>query len=154
MRVLRVTQILEVIIVAIMALMVSLVFFNVILRYGFNSGATLTEELSRYLFVYLTFLGAILALKEERHVRVSLWVDKFPPLVRHWVHVVAVILMLCCCALVLLGSWQLAILNKDNLSPVSGIPIGLMFLAGVIASLGMGILLLRQLWQRLTTKGL
>ena len=46
-----------------MAGMVVLVFANVLLRYGFNSGITLSEELSRWLFVWMTFLGAVVALR-------------------------------------------------------------------------------------------
>ena len=48
--------------------MVVLVFGNVVLRYGFNSGITVSEELSRWLFVWLTFLGAIVALREHGHL--------------------------------------------------------------------------------------
>ena len=35
-----------------LAIMVVLVFGNVVMRYGFNSGITLSEELSRWLFVW------------------------------------------------------------------------------------------------------
>jgi TRAP-type mannitol/chloroaromatic compound transport system permease small subunit len=41
---------LETVIGMILALMVVLVFGNVVLRYGFNSGITVSEESSRYLF--------------------------------------------------------------------------------------------------------
>lgn len=37
--------------------MVVLVFTNVVLRYALNSGIAVSEELSRWLFVWLTFLG-------------------------------------------------------------------------------------------------
>jgi TRAP-type transport system small permease protein len=40
--------------VVALASMVVLVFGNVVLRYGFNSGFTLSEELSRWLFVSMT----------------------------------------------------------------------------------------------------
>ena len=42
-----------------LAIMVVLVFGNVVLRYAFNSGITVSEEVSRWLFVWVTFLGAI-----------------------------------------------------------------------------------------------
>ena len=48
----RLLRWLMVIIIASMAL---LVFLNVVLRYGFNSNLTITEEMGRYLFVWLTF---------------------------------------------------------------------------------------------------
>jgi hypothetical protein len=46
------------VIAACLAAMVVLVFGNVVLRYGFNSGIAVSEELSRWLFVWLTFMGA------------------------------------------------------------------------------------------------
>ena len=49
----------------LMAVMVVLVFGNVVMRYVFNSGITLSEELSRWLFVWLTFLGAVIAMHER-----------------------------------------------------------------------------------------
>jgi drug/metabolite transporter (DMT)-like permease len=47
---------------ASLAVMVVLVFTNVVLRYALNSGIAVSEELSRWLFVWLTFLGGIVAL--------------------------------------------------------------------------------------------
>ena len=55
-------QILNLLTAAALAVMVILVFGNVVMRYGFNSGITMSEELSRWLFVWLTFLGAIVAM--------------------------------------------------------------------------------------------
>lgn len=53
---------------ASLALMVVLVFTNVVLRYAFNSGIAMSEELSRWLFVWLTFLGAVVAMHERAHL--------------------------------------------------------------------------------------
>ena len=47
-----------------LAIMIALVFLNVILRFFFNSGLVWSEELSRYVFVYVVYLGAIVAMKE------------------------------------------------------------------------------------------
>ena len=65
-------------IVAALALMVVLVFTNVFLRYAFNSGITVSEELSRWLFVWLTFMGAIVALNEHGHLGTDFLVGKLP----------------------------------------------------------------------------
>lgn len=53
---------LEFAIVALLVAMVVMVFGNVVLRYGFNSGIVISEEVSRYFFVWLTFIGAVIAL--------------------------------------------------------------------------------------------
>ena len=57
------------VIAVLLAVMVVLVFGNVVLRYGFNSGITVSEELSRWLFVWMTFLGAIVGLQRARPPR-------------------------------------------------------------------------------------
>ena len=59
---------LSMVMAACLAVMVVLVFGNVVMRYAFNSGITLSEELSRWLFVWVTFLGAIVAMKEGAHL--------------------------------------------------------------------------------------
>ena len=55
-----------------------MVFGNVVLRYGFNSGLTASEELSRLFFVWLTFLGAVVALREHGHLGVDTLVRRLP----------------------------------------------------------------------------
>ena len=75
----RLLRWLMVIIIASMAL---LVFLNVVLRYGFNSNLTITEEMGRYLFVWLTFLGGISAFIRDRHVRVDTFLQRMPAPVR------------------------------------------------------------------------
>src|ERR1051325_6153230 len=75
-------RLLKVAIVICLAAMVVLVFTNVVLRYIFNSGIATSEELSRWLLVWLTFLGAIVALREHAHLGVDTLVRALPPLGR------------------------------------------------------------------------
>jgi hypothetical protein len=53
--------------------MVVMVFGNVVLRYAFNSGITVSEELSRWLFVWMTFMGAVVALKDHGTSAPTCW---------------------------------------------------------------------------------
>ena len=59
--------------------MVVLVFGNVVLRYGFNSGISVSEEMSRWLFVWLTFLGGVVALHEHAHLGTEMLVGHLGP---------------------------------------------------------------------------
>jgi TRAP-type C4-dicarboxylate transport system permease small subunit len=61
-----------------MSIMGLMVLGNVILRYGFNSGLSISEEVSRFIFVWLTFLGSIIALKEGVHLGVDTLVRRLP----------------------------------------------------------------------------
>ena len=71
-------HLLKIAIALCLALMVVLVFGNVVLRYAFNMGITVSEELSRFLFVWLTFLGAIVAFREHGHLGVDMVVSRLP----------------------------------------------------------------------------
>src|SRR6478609_836242 len=74
----RLCRLLSIVMVGCLALMVLLVFGNVVLRYGFNSGITLSEELSRWLFVWMTFIGALVALRQHAHLGTDSLVARLP----------------------------------------------------------------------------
>jgi TRAP-type C4-dicarboxylate transport system permease small subunit len=138
---------LEALIGWVLALMVVLVFGNVVLRYGFNSGITISEEVSRYLFIWLTFFGAVIAVHERAH----LGVDTLPKLLPRTGRIACVItselLMLFATALLFYGSWKQTLVNLSTKSPVSGVPLSLIYVAGLVASLMMGVLFLRNLYR-------
>lgn len=142
-------KLLESIVVLILATMSILVFLNVVLRYGFNSGISITEEVARYLFVWLTFLAAVLAFSDNQHVNVTLLTDKLSAKGREILGLFTDAIMLFCCYLMVQGSWVQFVLNLNNLAPISGLPQGITFLASVVASSLIGILLLARLAIRL-----
>lgn len=55
-----------------------IIFTQVILRYIFNASAAWIEELARYFFIYFTWIGASLAILQDRHLRVEIIFEKFP----------------------------------------------------------------------------
>lgn len=136
---------LEFLVVLILATMACLVFLNVILRYGFNSSINVTEEVSRYLFVWLTFLGAILAFSDNQHVSVTMLTDKLSPIKRHILRLFTDSIMLFCCYLIVQGGWIQFQLNINNLSPISEIPTGVTYLAAVVSGVLIAILIAARL---------
>ncbi len=61
---------------AFLAIMSILVFGNVVLRYAFNSGITWSEEMARFLFIWLILIGAISTLKDNQHLGVDMLVKR------------------------------------------------------------------------------
>lgn len=143
------SRLFEGIVVFCMATMVTLVFVNVVLRYGFNSGIALSDEGARYLFVWLTFIGAVIALRDNTHLGIDLVFRRLPAFGQRVCAVLAELLMLFCCGLFLVGSVKQTLINMDNLSPVAGLPLGWMYAAGVVCSLAMGAIILSRLYQLL-----
>jgi TRAP-type C4-dicarboxylate transport system permease small subunit len=138
---------LEALIGVILALMVVLVFGNVVLRYGFNSGITVSEEVARYLFIWLTFIGAVIAMHEHAHLGVDSLLRALPRGGKLFCVVASDLLMLAAVGLLFHGSWKQTLINMDTRSPVSQVPLALIYVAGLVASVMMGVLLLRNLYK-------
>lgn len=122
---------LKVLAVICLVTMVVLVFGNVVLRYGFNESILISEELSRWAFVWLTFLGAVILLRERGHMGVDLALRAMPNWGERGCLVLSQALMLACSGLFLWGSWQQVQINLHVPSPVSGWSMGLFYGAGV-----------------------
>ena len=68
----------QALIITALAIMVANVFIGVMFRYLLNNSLSWTEELARYLMVWLGLLGMSLAMKDCEHVGVKFFFDKIP----------------------------------------------------------------------------
>lgn len=146
----RICRLIDVLIATALAVMVVLVFGNVVLRYAFNSGIGVSEEVARWLFVWLCFMGAVVALKEGGHLGTDMLVSRLPVVGKKVCMVLGHLLMLYVTWLFLQGSWQQARINHDVAAPVTGTPMSVFYASGVVFSICAGILLLLQLMRLLT----
>jgi TRAP-type C4-dicarboxylate transport system permease small subunit len=132
--------------VACLALMVLMVFGNVVLRYGFNSGITISEELSRWLFVWMTFMGAVIAVRTHAHLGTDTLISRLPPAGRKACFIAAHILMLGVCGLMLQGAWLQTRINAGTTSAVMEASMAWMYAAGVVFALLATLILLHELF--------
>lgn len=58
-----------------LAIMTILVFIQVVMRYVFQNSLSWSEELARYIFLWLSWVGASYAVKERSHFRVEMFAD-------------------------------------------------------------------------------
>jgi TRAP-type C4-dicarboxylate transport system permease small subunit len=139
-------QALKAVIAICLAVMVVLVFGNVALRYIFNSGITMSEELSRWLLVWLTFLGAIVALRQHAHLGVDTLVRMLPPKGRFICFVSSYLLMLYADWLLTLGSWKQTVITFADQAPATGLSVGLFFYSsGVVFGVSAAVILIYDL---------
>src|SRR5262249_25842863 len=108
-----------------------------------------SEEVSRYLFIWLTFTGAVIAAHERAHLGVDTLPRLLPRKGRLACVVASELLMLFATALLFWGSCKQVLVNLQTKSPVSGTPLSLIYVAGLLASLMMGALFLRNLYRLL-----
>lgn len=111
----------EILIVACLAIMGVLVFGNVVLRYAFNSGIAISEELSRLLFVWLIFMGAVLASAQRIHIGFDTLQQHVGPRLRRALKLFTGVLILIGCGIFIVGGWQQTRINLGNSYPVMGI---------------------------------
>ncbi|MES2936578.1 MAG: TRAP transporter small permease [Pseudomonadota bacterium] len=137
---------LELLVVVAMVAMVIMVFGNVVLRYGFNSGITVSDEMSRYFFIWLTYIGAMVAMREGGHLGVDTLVKHLPLLGKKICFFLSESLMLFCNALFLLGTWRMHELQVTNISPVVGISMIWVYGIGYVVSVVIGIINIHKLW--------
>ena len=137
-------------IAAALLLMVVLVFGNVVMRYAFNSGFTVSEELSRWLFVWLTFLGAVVALRDNAHLGTDIVVGKLGPLGKRICMGLSLALMLYCLWLLFQGSLEQYKLNVDSDSPVMEASMGWFYACGMVFSVLGAPILLQDLYKLLS----
>lgn len=136
-------QVIGYLIAAALAVMVALVFGNVVMRYAFNSGFTISEELSRWLFVWVTFLGAVIAMRDNAHLGTDMLVSRLGPKGKRLLMGVSLLLMLFCLWLIFKGTYDQFLVNIDSQSPVMEVSMGWFFAGGMVFSaLSLPILLL------------
>lgn len=131
---------LEVLIVALLAGMAAMVFLNVVLRYGFNSGITVSEEVSRYFFVWLTFIGAVVTFRENGHVGVETMVRLFGRRGRLACMLATNLLIILCCAVLFWGTWKQMPINASMVAPVTGMPMIWIFGVTFFTAVGIGLM--------------
>jgi TRAP-type C4-dicarboxylate transport system permease small subunit len=146
----RYCQLIRVVMVISLALMVVLVLGNVFLRYAFNSGITVSEELSRWLFVWVTFLGTIVAMKEGAHLGTDTLISRLPLAGQKVCFLLAHVAMLFACWLLFQGSWDQVLINVDTTSPVMEISMAWFFACGLVLSVSGAVILLSQVWRFMT----
>ena len=143
-------KLLEVLLVVLMAAMVSMVFGNVVLRYGFNSGITVSEELSRWCFVWMIYLGAIVGLKEHAHLGTDMLISRLGRRGKRACLVLSQLAMLYVTWLIFTGSVAQTRINWDVTAPASEWSMAWFYGIGVVFAVVTAPMLLRELWRVLS----
>lgn len=132
-------RLVEFLVVACLFAMVVMVFGNVLMRYLFNSGIVVSEEMSRYAFIWLTYLGAMIAMREGGHLGVDTLIKKLPLFGKKACFLLSELLMLFCNGLFFWGTWQMHELQVTNVSPVVGLSMIWIYGVGYVVAVVMGL---------------
>jgi TRAP-type transport system small permease protein len=94
--------------------MIGLVFYNAFLRYVFSSSYAPSEEWARFLFIYITFFGAIEAFYRKKHIAVDMFVDMLSGCARKTVDIIAQLLSMAAMLLLLCGGIVYVLQTMDT----------------------------------------
>jgi TRAP-type C4-dicarboxylate transport system permease small subunit len=102
-------------------LLVGSTLSQVLFRYIFKYPLYWTEETARYLFIWISFLGASVALKRNMHVAVSFVLSVFPEKVKDRLKLIGDIFILIFLVFAIIGGFTLSKSNIHQTSPALGI---------------------------------
>ncbi|WP_273729096.1 TRAP transporter small permease [Brucella gallinifaecis] len=131
---------LEAFLALILATMVTLVFANVVMRYGFDTGITITDEVSRMMFVWISFVGAVVVARRREHLGVDILTARLTGVAAIVCRVLTNIIIIACCCFLVAGAYDQTLTNMANNAPVSGIPMGVVYAAPLIAGMMIGLI--------------
>ena len=143
-------KVLELLIVLCMLAMVVMVFGNVVLRYAFNTGITISDEMSRYCFIWLTYIGAMVAMREKGHLGVDTLVKHLGLAGKKACLFLSESIMLGCNILFFIGTFKMHDLQVTNISPVVGMSMIWVYGIGYIVAVVMGIMNVNVIYRLLT----
>ncbi len=117
--------------------MVLMIFVNAVLRYVFNSGISATEELSRYAFVWVSALGAILAYYQNKHVGVDILVNSLRGIPRLIIQIIAELIVLYALYIMVYGGWTYFVSTLNLDSAAIPVPMGIITITPFIMGAAM-----------------
>jgi TRAP-type C4-dicarboxylate transport system permease small subunit len=115
-------------VIAILAAMAMMVFANVALRFLTDHSILWVEEVSRYLMIWLTFIGAGLVLRYGGHIGIDTLQDALPEQAA-WIRAAIFLLLLGFFVLMTWLGLRYALLTWGQTTPVMQIPVGAVYLA-------------------------
>ena len=101
--------------------MTTIVFYGVIMRYIFKSAPFWSEEVSRYLLVWTSLLGASIAFENREHVGVEFFTNKLPIKIRNKLIIIMDMLSLVFFLFVIFYGMEFALQSWKVVSPATGI---------------------------------
>jgi TRAP-type C4-dicarboxylate transport system permease small subunit len=141
---------LEILLILLLAGMALMVFGNVVLRYGFNQGINVSDEMSRYFFVWLTFIGAVVAFREHSHLGVESLVAMLGRKGRIVCMILSNLVIILCSAFFFWGTWVQLPINSSMVAPVTGLSMAWVYGIGFFTGAGCVLISLERLVRLLT----
>lgn len=122
--------------VALMIAIAILTFYQVVMRYGFNRSSSWSEEAIRFIFIWCSFLGIAMGVREKSHIGISVLVELFNNKIQKMVEIVGYIAIMVFSSYLVFYGWKVVLATSSQISPGLGVSMGWVYLSiPVMASL-------------------
>jgi len=128
---------------------VFLIFLQVVMRYVFRNSLSWSEELARYVFLWQIWLGASFAVKEHRHLRIEMIVEKLHGRNRQFFELFVLLVWFGFSVFLALKGSELSMLlfKRGQVSPAMRIPMGFAYASVPVGCTLMSIRLALEMWR-------
>lgn len=137
-------KVIKYIVAVLLACMVLIVFSNVVSRYFLKAALAWSEEVSRFMFIWLVFLSAVLTYVNDEHLNLDILVKSLPKKVGLLLSVISDILVSYALVLLTVGGQGLAQSSWAWLSPATSFSYGVVYLIVPICA---GLMLLQTIFK-------
>lgn len=125
----KIDRIISYLIATMLGLMTGLMVYQIVLRYIFNNANAWSEELIRYLFIWVIMLGGSIAIRKGAHLKVEIFIDVLKPKIKAFIQLISYILILVLLIILLSKGVELVKNTQNNLTAGLEIPMSIPYLS-------------------------
>ena len=124
---------------------------QVFMRYVMKSSLSWSEELARYMFIWMVYIGISYGIKKRKHIKIDAAINIFPIKMRKYLFILSDVIFLVFAIIIVFQSEKVAmlILKLGQISPGTGIPMGYIYHAVPIGFSLVGIRLIQSIMYRI-----
>lgn len=137
-------KIMEYLVALIMFSLIMVVFTQVLLRYVLRTSLPWTEEMARYLFVWLVFIATSVCVKKQAHLGIDFLIIRLPQEVQRHFYTLSLVLSLAFSIVVVYKGYDLLSRSGDQISPMLHVPMSFVY---IIIPVSYMVICLVLLWQ-------
>lgn len=137
----------------LMLVMVTVIFGQVVARYALHNSLSWSEEIGRYTFVWITFFGTALAVRERSHVALDNLVKKLPVPLYKVILLFGYVLMIIFSAVLAYEGWQILQLGAFQVSAATQMPMKYVYIALPVGGVLIILYLLKNFFEDMRNRG-
>ncbi len=154
-------KVLEIIISVGLLIMIITSFSNVLIRYtnyipGWSEtifGSVLMKltgknaEIARIGFIYLVYLGSIIAARDNKHLMIDTLLMRVPPMVQKIIYVIIQLIIMVLMGVLAAGAWSIATKNINDFWVATQFPVFMIHIMGVVLGVALIIISIANLFR-------